>query len=108
MARRVARGEIWLLRLPSPDKQRPVLVLSRDALLQRLHTATVAAITTTLRGTRTEVALGVDEGLKEDSCVNLANVFTVPQSSLRVFVGSVDRTKMAAVCRALTVATGCE
>ena len=33
MARRVNRGEIWLLALPRPDKRRPVLVLSRQSLI---------------------------------------------------------------------------
>jgi mRNA-degrading endonuclease toxin of MazEF toxin-antitoxin module len=33
MARRIARGEIWLLGLPRPDKRRPVLVLSRPSLI---------------------------------------------------------------------------
>jgi mRNA-degrading endonuclease toxin of MazEF toxin-antitoxin module len=44
MADRLSRGEIWLLELPRPDKRRPVLVLSRPALIRLLHTVTVAAI----------------------------------------------------------------
>lgn len=69
---------------------------------------TVAAITSTLRGSPTEVALGLDEGLKNDSCVNLCNLFTVEQRRLRTFVGIVDDGKMSQVCRALAIATGCE
>lgn len=108
MARRLNRGELWLLDRPSPDKRRPVLVLSRPSLLHALHTVTVAAVTSTLRGSPTEVDVGVEEGLKKASCVNLCNVFTVTQHDLGQFVGSVSPEKMARVCRALAVACGCD
>jgi len=107
MAQRLNRGEIWLLDRPRPDKRRPVLVISRTSLLGVLHTVTVAAITSTLRGTSTEVELGEDAGLKQASCVNLCNLFTVHQQELRTFVGTVGPSKMHEVCRALAVATGC-
>jgi mRNA interferase MazF len=97
-----------MLRFAPPDKRRPVLVLSRPSLLSVLHTATVAAITSTLRGSPTEVEVGVDEGLKRACCVNLVNVFTVPQRELRKYVGTVPQVKMGQVCRALAIATACE
>jgi len=107
MAERVSRGEIWLLHLQRPDKRRPVLVLSHPALIPLLHTATVAAVTSTLRGSPTEVEVGVAEGLKHPSCINLCNLFTVRQQDLNVFVGTVGPKKMLEVCRALALATGC-
>lgn len=58
MAPRLNRTEIWLLDRPRPDKRRPVLVLSRPSLIAALHTVTVAAITSTRRGSPTEVELG--------------------------------------------------
>jgi mRNA interferase MazF len=108
MAREVARGEIWLLNLPRPDHRRPVLVLSRPSLLRVLHATTVAAITSTLRGAPTEVAVGPEHGLKQTSCVNLTNVFTVRKSELRHYVGSLSGEKMREVCRALNIACGCD
>jgi mRNA-degrading endonuclease toxin of MazEF toxin-antitoxin module len=60
-----------------------------------------------VRGVPTEVELGVDEGLKQASCVNLTNVFTVRQSDLRQFVGTVGVTTMNDICRALAIATDC-
>jgi mRNA interferase MazF len=108
LAREIARGEIWLLRFASPDRRRPVLVLSRPSLLRVLHTATVAAITSTLRGAPTEVIVGPANGLKQASCVNLTNVFTVRQSELRHYVGSLNGEKMREVCRALSIACGCD
>jgi mRNA interferase MazF len=107
MADRLNRGEIWLLDRPRPDKRRPVLILSRPALIPLLHTVTVAAVTSTLRGVPTEVEVGVSEGLKQICCVNLCNLFTVQQEDLRSFVGTVSREKMQAVCRALAIACAC-
>jgi mRNA interferase MazF len=108
MARRIGRGEIWMLSLPRPDKRRPVLVLSRPSLIDVLNTVTVAAVTSTLRGLPTEVRLGPEEGLKTTSCVNLCNVFTVQQNELRTFVGTVPAEKMRGVCRALAIACACD
>ncbi len=108
MAERVSRGQIWLLDLPKPDKRRPVLVLSRQSLIDVLGTVTVVAITSTLRGSPTEVELGVGEGLKHTSCANLCNLLTVPQRQLRTFVGGVSSDKLKHVCAALVVACGCD
>jgi mRNA interferase MazF len=108
VARRLSRGGIWLVDRPRPAKRRPVVILSRPSLINALHTVTVAAITTTLRGAPTEVEVGVEEGLKATSCVNLVNVFTVRQSELARFVGTLGPTKMRAVCRALAISVDCD
>jgi mRNA interferase MazF len=108
MARELSRGQIWQYRFAAPDKRRPVLLLSRNALLESLQTATVVAITSTLRGSPTEVELSVDEGLKHSSCANLANLFTVRQSDLTRYVGTLSAEKMRQVCRALVIACGCD
>jgi mRNA interferase MazF len=108
VAEEIARGEIWLLEMRKPDHRRPVLVLSRPVLIELLHTVTVAAITSTARGSPTEVPVGVEEGLKHPSCANLANVHTVKKSDLRRYVGVVGRDKMQEVCRAIAVALGCD
>ena len=107
MAPRVNRGEIWLYTFGSPDKRRPVLVLSRQRAITLLHTVLVAPITSTSHGAPSEVQVGTGEGLKHESVVNLDQVQTVDQQRLHHFVGTVSPAKMAAVCRALLVATGC-
>ena len=107
MAGKVSRGEIWQYRFGHPDKRRPVLVLSRQDVLPLLHTVMVAPITSTVRGIPSEVGVGTTEGLKHESAVNLDHVQTVEQAALTSFVGTVSANKMAAVCRALAIATGC-
>lgn len=107
MARVVTRGEIWHYRFKSPDKRRPVLILSRQEVIPLLHTVMVAPITSVRRGLPSEVPVGSTEGLKHDSAVNLDHVQTVERARLVSFVGSLDAAHMRQVCRALAVATGC-
>ena len=68
----------------------------------------VAAVTSTSRGAPTEVSVGVEEGLKQASCVNLCHLFTVPQSQLKGFVGVLGPVKRRELCRALAISTGCD
>ena len=107
MARRVSRGEIWLYAFKPPNKRRPVVVLTRPEVIELLNTVTVAPITSTIRGAPSEVLVGIDEGLKKDSAVNLDHVQTVDRRRLVRFVGALSPGKMRSVCRALLVATGC-
>ncbi len=107
MAGRVNRGEIWLLRFRSPDKRRPVLVLTRQNVIELIDTVTVAPITSTIRGAPGEVVIGEGEGLKHASAVKLDLVQTVRQDGLGHFVGSLGEGKMAEVCRAMAWAMGC-
>lgn len=96
-----------MYRFKSPDKRRPVVVLSRQEVIPLLHTVMVAPITSTRRGAPSEVVLGADEGLKHESAANLDHVQTVEQSRLVSFVGSIAPVKMRRICYALAVATGC-
>jgi mRNA interferase MazF len=101
------RGEIWLYEFKRPDKRRPVLVLTRQEVISLLRTVMVAPITSTIRGAPSEVVVGVGQGLKHDSAVNLDHVQTVDKKRLRKYVGHLDRDGMSRVCRALAIATGC-
>ena len=60
MARRVNRGDIWTYRFKAPDKRRPVLVLTRQEVIELLHTVMVAPITSTIYGAPGEVLVGPD------------------------------------------------
>jgi len=107
MASQLNRGEIWLYSFAPPDKRRPVLVLTRQEVIGMLRTVMVAPITSTIHGAPSEVVVGVDEGLKRDSAINLDHVQTVDKQRLKRFIGTIGAEKMTAVCRALGIATGC-
>jgi mRNA interferase MazF len=99
---------VWTYEFRKPDKKRPVVVVSRPEAIEVLHTVLVAPVTSTIRGTESEVVVGVAEGLKHESAVNLDHVQTVEQARLQRRLGSLGAAKMRAVCRALSVATGCD
>jgi mRNA interferase MazF len=108
MAERIRRAQIWHYTFKQPDKRRPVLVLSRSEVIDLLHTVMVAPITSTIHGAPSEVIVGIDEGLKRESAINLDHVQTVEKARLSRFVGTLSPQKMAAVCRALSIAVGCD
>ena len=107
MVRGVNRGEIWMYRFKALNKRRPVLVLTRQQVIGLLNWVMVAPITSSIHGVPSEVLVGVDEGLKRQSAVNLDNVQSVERSRLTNFVGSLDVAKMQMVGRALAIAAGC-
>lgn len=107
MAREISRGDIWMYAFRAPDKRRPVLVLTRQEVIRLLHTVMVAPITSTIYGAPGEVLVGVAEGLKHESAVNLDHVQTVEQSRLTRRLGSVSSARMREVCHALARAAGC-
>ncbi len=107
MARGVNRGDVYLYRFGIPDKQRPVLVLTRDSAIGHLSTVTVAPITSTIRDVPSEVILDVDDGMKGSCAVNLHNAVTVSQERLGKRVGSLSHQRMQKVCAALRFSLGC-
>lgn len=84
------------------------MVLTRSDLLGHLGTATVAAVTSTIRGTASEVALGPDEGLPRACAVNLHNVFTVSKREMGPYLAVLPPGAIAALDRALVFALGVE
>ena len=101
----VARGDVYWADLGPPAGRRPVCVLTRDAAIEVLHTVTCAPITRTIRGIRSEVEVGPDQGLAETSVISCDNVLTVPQVVLdATAVGRLDVVKRAELDRALRYA----
>jgi mRNA interferase MazF len=87
VAGRLSRGDVYLYRFASPDKQRPVLILTRDSSVGHLTTVTVAPISSTIREVPSEVTLGIADGMKRPCAVNLHHVVTVSQDRLGRRVG---------------------
>lgn len=107
MAGTLSRGEIRLCRFAPPDKQRPVLILTRDSAISHLATVTVAPITSTVRGVPSEVILDIADGMKNRCAVNLHNAVTVAQARLGRRVANLSAERMQEVCLALNFSLGC-
>jgi mRNA interferase MazF len=93
-------------RFARPDKNRPVVILTRDSVLEYLGEATVAPITRTVRGVPTEVVLGPEDGLPEPCAVNLDHVQTVARGRLGSLVTTLTGRRMGQIREALLFALG--
>jgi mRNA interferase MazF len=100
------RGEIWFAATPGGD--RPVLVMTRDPVADRIDGVVVAALTRTRRGLVSELDLTVHaDGVPTACVVNFDNVHTVPKEAFRRRITTLSPARMAAACAVLTAATGC-
>ncbi len=103
---RLRRGEVRWYRFPQPDKRRPVLILTRDSVLEYLGETTVAPITRKVRGIPSEIVLGPDDGLPEECAANLDHVQTVARGRLGGLVATLSARRMVEVREALLFALG--
>lgn len=99
-------GEVWFA--VTPDGDRPVLVLTRDPVADRIGSVVVAAITRTVRGLVSELELTAGEdGVPTDCVVNFDNIHTIPRSAFRRKVAKLEAPRLAQACQRLRDSTGC-
>lgn len=94
------QGDVYWYKFKEPNNYRPVLILTRDLLIPSLNALTVAEITTTIRGNDSEVFLTIDDGMKDDCVINLANIQTVPKDKLDSYMTHLTPNIMREVRRA--------
>jgi mRNA interferase MazF len=64
------------------DKRRPVLVLTREVMVGRMSTVTVAPVTSTVHGIATEILVGIRNGLPGPSAVKCDQIMSIPIAQL--------------------------
>ena len=100
------RGEVWFAATPGGD--RPVLILTRDPVVDRIERVVVATLTRTVRGLVSELELSpAADGVPTACVVNFDNIHTVSLGALRRRVATLSPARMAQACRALNDALGC-
>jgi len=98
------RGEIRWYKLKSPDKRRPVVILTRNSAISFLGEITVAPITSTVRAIPTEVVLDEKDGMKHFCAVNLDHIQTVSKSRIGSFIAKLSPQKMLQIETAISFA----
>ena len=98
------RGDIRWYKFHHPDKQRPVLVLSRNSVIGYLNEVTVAPVTSTIRDIPSEVFLTRLDGMPRDCAVNCDHIQTVAKSKVGGTIASLSNARMAEVGRAIKFA----
>jgi mRNA interferase MazF len=96
------RGEVRWYRFASPDKRRPVVILTRNSILDYLGEVTIAPITTTIREIPSEVFLSKADGMPRECAVNCDHLQTVSKAKLGRVITNLSSEKMNQVRRAIS------
>lgn len=100
------RGEVRWYKFTHPDKKRPVLVLTRNSIIEYLDEVTVAPVTSTIRHIPSEVQLSRSEGLAKDCAVNFDHMQTVPKAKLGGLITTLSHSKLLEARQAILFALG--
>ncbi|MGD0654961.1 MAG: type II toxin-antitoxin system PemK/MazF family toxin [Thermoguttaceae bacterium] len=100
------RGEVRWYKFSPPDKKRPVVILTRDAILEYLGDVTVAPVTSTIRDIPSEVRLYKEDGMSQDCAINCDHLQTVSKNRLGALVTTLSIAKMREVSSAIAFALG--
>ncbi len=98
------RGEIRWYKFAHPDKKRPVLILTRDSILEYLGEVTIAPITSTVREIPSEVFLSKADGMPRDCAINCDHLQTVPKGKIGPLITNLTISKVIDVGNAIRFA----
>lgn len=102
------RGEIRWYTFRLPDKRRPVLILTRDEVIDRLNEIMVVPVTRTIRGLTTEVVLTTDDGMPVVCALNFDHVSLAQRDRIGGGLCTLPEARWPEVQRALMIACGFE
>ena len=97
-------GEIRWYTFRAPDKKRPVLILTRDSILEYLGEVTTAPITSTIRDISSEVLLTKSDGMPTECTVNCDHIQTVSKGHIGSLITILSADKLQAVRRSILFA----
>jgi mRNA interferase MazF len=95
------RGEIRWYKFKAPNKKRPVLILTRDSVLDYLGEVTIAPITSTIRNIPSEVVLSKIDGMRKDCVINFDHIQTVSKGKIGSFITRLSPEKLNQVKSAI-------
>jgi len=102
----VRRGEIRWYTFRLPDKRRPVLVLTRNEVIDLLNEIIVVPATRTIRGLTTEVILTLEDGMPAACALNFDHVSLAQRNRIGGVLCTLPDTRWPEVQRALLIACG--
>lgn len=100
------RGEIRWYSFRPPDKRRPVMILTRNEVVDQLNEIIVVPATRTIRGLATEVLLSPDDGMPSACALNFDHVALAQRDRIGGVLCSFPETRWAEARRALLIACG--
>jgi mRNA interferase MazF len=100
----VKRGEVRWYRFASPDKKRPVLIRTRNSIIEHIGEVKVAPVTSIVRDIPSEVLLGDGDGMPRACAVNCDHLQTVAKARLGGLLTTLSRSRLDEVSRAISFA----
>ena len=100
------RSEIRWYRFRKPDKKRPVLILTRDSIIDYLCEITIVPVTSTIRDIPSETVLSKQDGMPRDCAVNCDHIQTVAKGKIGSLITSLSTERMQSVRNAIIFALG--
>ena len=101
------QGEVRWYTFKSPDKKRPAVILTRNAILDYLGEVTVAPVTSVIRDIPSEVLLSRQKGMRTDCVINCDHLQTVSKNKIGALITTLSKENMAelrnAICFALNL-----
>ena len=88
------RGEVRWYKVKSPDKKRPVVILTRNTILEYLGEVTVAPVTATIRDIPSEVPLYKEDGMQNDCAINCDHLQTVSKANIGALITTLSKEKL--------------
>jgi mRNA interferase MazF len=98
------RGEVRWYKFKHPDKKRPVVILTRNSILEYLGEVTIAPVTSTMRDIPSEVLLSRLDGMHNDCAINCDHIQTVSKSNVGSMITSLSKEKLSEVRDAINFA----
>ncbi len=95
------RGEVRWYKFKHPDKKRPVVILTRNSVLEYLGEVTVAPITSTIRDIPSEVLLTLQDGMNSDCAINCDHIQTVSKSNIGALITTLSKQKFGGIRNAI-------
>ena len=104
----VRRGELYRVAKPTkidPKNFRVFMVVGRQEVIESSYSTVICApVYTNCLDIETEIEIGIDEGLKHQSCIRCDELFSLHKSVLTNFVGTLSEEKLMQLNEALKIA----
>jgi mRNA interferase MazF len=102
----IRRGQVRWYEFAKPDKKRPVVILTRDSILEYMGEVTVAPLTTTIREIPSEVALSEADGVPQPCAINCDHIQSVPKARIGALITTLSQSKLQQIEEAIAFALG--
>lgn len=104
----VNRGELYRVSKPTkrdPKNFRVFVVVGRREIIESSYSTVICApVYSNCLRIETEVEIGIDEGLKHQSCIRCDELFSLHKSVLTNYVGELSANKLQELNEALKIA----